>query len=292
MASRVGLGPYVPKIEKKTVLVTGGGGFLGRETVKHLQENDWVVRNLTRCPKQDTDIECDLEGSQVFEQLGHIPHVDAIVHLASKVDFSNKSLEDFFLANIAATASLLTLAKQMDAHFVFASAALIAGRESRFINSDTKDYPDTPYMRSKLISENLISCSGVKYTTLRIGGIYGRAGPNHLGINRAIRDVMMGNPPELVGSGDLKRNYIYVKDVANIICYALSRKVFGKHLIAGKEVLSVSEMLQELCRIFLPMKSAVVVSDEQGFDQVIKPSPSFSTRFSFTEGLVDIQRGN
>ena len=57
MASRVGLGPYVPKIEKKTVLVTGGGGFLGRETVKHLQENDWVVRNLTRCPKQDTDID-------------------------------------------------------------------------------------------------------------------------------------------------------------------------------------------------------------------------------------------
>ena len=231
----------------------------------------------------------DFESPSAFSDLCAVPRVDAIVHLATKVGFGGDSLEELYLANISATVALATLAKHMGAHFVFASAALVAGSRECRIDSQSLDNPDSPYMTSKLLAERVIQASGIKAAILRIGGVFGLNGPNHLGINRSIQSVMEGKPPVVAGNGRVLRNYIYVKDVAATICDVLRREVCGTHLVAGSDILSIDEMLTSLCEVFLPGTEPTRRTGNVGSDQLIVPSPELLQARSFRAALEDMR---
>ncbi len=274
--------------QSKTVLVTGANGFVGRETVKRLRIGGWTVLPAMRSPVGEGSIKLDLEDAAFSETLKLLPKIDAIVHLATKVGFGDLFLGDIFAANVAATASLLLLAKQWDAVFVFASAALVSGNNTTQIDRETSDRPDTAYMKSKWLSEQLVQASGVCSAILRIGGIFGLDGPTHLGLNRAIKRVSDGHPPIMTGRGSAKRNYIYVKDVARIISNVLDKKIEGTHLVAGNEVHSVADMLQILCDVFLPGQSPERHEGLEAMDQIIIPSKAFALSGSFRDSVIDM----
>jgi len=274
---------------KKSVLVTGASGFVGKSVVKHLEADGWDVIPLVRSVDGNRSLKIDFESPSVFSDLSAVPGVDAIVHLATNVGFDGKSLEEIFLANIAATTALITLAKHMGAHFVFASAALVAGSKERHIGRQTPDNPDSPYMVSKLLAEQTIQASGVRQTILRIGGVFGINGPNHLGLNRAIRSVIEGEAPVVTGNGSVRRNYIYVNDIAATIADVLRRDIFGTHLVAGSESLSIKEMLSSLCEVFLPGVDPIYREGSAGFDQLIVPSPDLPGARPFRIALEDMR---
>ena len=52
--------------------------------------------------------------------------------------------------------------------------------------SQTPDRPDTDYGRSKWLAERNIDQSGCRAVSLRLSGLFGRSGPAHLGLNRAL----------------------------------------------------------------------------------------------------------
>ncbi len=272
-----------------SVLVTGASGFVGRSLVKHLEVDGWNVIPSVRSIGDSRSLTMDFESPTIFTDLSAVPRVDAIVHLAANVVFGGKSLEEIFLANIAATTALLTLARHMGSHFVFASTALVAGSNERHIVRQTSANPDSPYMVSKFLAEQIIQASGVRQTVLRIGGVFGINGPIHLGLNRAIRSVIEGEPPSVTGDGVVLRNYIYVKDVAAIIADVLRRDVLGTHLVAGSESLSINQMLSSLCKVFLPGTEPLRREGSVGFDQLIEPSSDLLQARSFIAALEDMR---
>jgi UDP-glucose 4-epimerase len=274
---------------KKSVLVTGASGFVGTSVVKHLQADSWSVIPLVRSAGDSRSLKIDFESPSFFSNLSAIPRVDAIVHLATNLGFCGKSLEEVFLANIAATTALITLARHMGAHFVFASSALIAGSKERHIGKSTPANPDSPYYVSKLLAEQIIQASGVRQTILRIGGVFGMNGPTHLGLNRAIRSVIEGEAPVVTGNGSILRNYIYVNDVAAIIADVLRRDIFGTHLVAGSEILSINEMLSLLCEFFLPGVESLRREGNAGSDQLIENSPDLLHAYSFRAALEEMR---
>lgn len=273
----------------RSVLVTGANGFVGKAVVAHLEGDGWDVIPSVRSACDNRGVEIDLESPAVFSDLCAVPRVDAIVHLATKVGFGCKSLEELFLTNVSATTALVTLARHMGAHFVFASAALVAGSKECHIGRQTSDNPDTAYMISKLLAERVIQASGVRAAILRIGGVFGMNGPIHLGVNRAIRAVSAGEPPVVTGDGGVLRNYIYVKDVAATIADVLRRDVSGTHLVAGSDVLSINEMLSSLCEVFLPGTEPLRREGHAGSDQLIDPSPDLLQARSFRAALEDMR---
>ncbi|HQU87039.1 NAD-dependent epimerase/dehydratase family protein [Denitromonas sp.] len=273
-----------------SVLVTGAGGFLGRELVLQLKAAGWTVYSAVRRNRlHDMEIELDLEDVRFSSCLEDLPRLDAIVHLAAKVDFSASKLSSLFQTNIVATASLAEFARRRGIRLIFASSALVAGARATRILHDSSPNADTTYASSKWIAESLISASGVSGAVLRIGGIFGLNGPSHLGLNRAIHSVVSRQPPELVGSGAPRRNYIYVKDVAATIAEVLRRDITGTHLVAGREILSVDEMLTSLCEVFLPGAAPLRREGHAGSDQLIDPSPDLPQARAFRAALEDMR---
>ena len=142
--------------------------------------------------------------------------------------------------------------------------------------------------RSRL-TEQLIAASGARHCILRIAGVFGSGGPSHLGLNCAIDVASNGTPPLMIGSGKALRNYIYVKDAAEAIVCALREGIEGVHLLAGHEVLSISEMMRALCDIYLPGRHPAIKDGPEASNQVIKPSDFLPRTRGFRDALADMR---
>ena len=274
---------------KKSVLITGANGFVGGYLLNTLQSSEWnvipLVHNKAGLLNEIVLDFCSEDFSTLFNTL---PKVDVIVHLGAKIVFGNGLKQDLFVPNVLATAELANWGKKIDAHFIFASSVVVNGVQNPCITSESKPNPDTDYGYSKWLAEELITMSGIRHTILRIAGIFGKNGPQHLGINKAIDNALNGEIPVQYGNGKIKRNYIYVKDLVDIIIYCMENQIDGTHLVAGSSTNTLADMLQIICDKILPDTHPIYLNEMDGQDQVITPSPILPTGRLFEDAIEDI----
>lgn len=276
----------------KTVLVTGANGFIGREVVNELEWAGWMVTKAIRANQKSSRgdfIRIDLNDPTSLLSLANEVRFDAIVHLGAHIGWDGGSEAEMYSPNILSTSILTLLAKKWNCFLVFSSAAIVCGIKTEKISINSSINPDTPYGKSKYLGEQLIAASNVRSCILRIAGTFGSMGPNHLGLNQAIACGIRGVLPVQMGLGRALRNYIYVKDVAQSIVYALDHRVQGIHFLAGSEVLSVAQMLGEICDVFLPGRQPVIKHGPESSDQIIESSVQLPRSRSFYDALLDIK---
>ncbi len=277
---------------KRKVLVTGANGFTGSTLIKILQGSKWEIIPMTQWEmglKNEVTIDfCDSGFMKVLQRLSP---VDAVVHLAARVGWDGSSREDLFQPNVLAAAELVNWAKYHNSNFVFASAALICGERNPHITAGCVLNTDNDYLYSKWLGEEIIRMSGIKHTILRISGIFGKNGPAHLGINNAITSALQGTPPVQYGDGKIRRNYVYVKDLCNIIKYCLDNTIEGTHLVGGSQAITIGEMLEMICDVLLPGKKPEIRPGKGGHDQLIDHSLQLPNGRTFKEAILDIASG-
>lgn len=273
----------------KTILLTGATGFLGAEVYSFLKDrNHNIIPLVRRKSGLKGEIEIDLCANNLKSSISNLPHFDALVHLAAYIDFSTDFNPEHFCANSLATNDLALLAAVRNAHFIFTSTVAVYGKKTDYIDENTSVNPDTPYALSKWLGEEFLRRVCPTYTILRLAGIYGRNGPEHLGLNKAISGALRGEAPVLAGSGSGKRNYIFVKDAAAAITCVLENKITGTYLTSGSEVLSIREMLDIICEEFLPQAK---IKHQEGFsetNQIMKNSPKLPRTRAFKEALKSL----
>ncbi len=276
----------------KTVLVTGATGFIGSATVAVLEQAGWKVTKGTRSTSQTMGsgfIFLDLANPEAILALAKNIRFDSIVHLGANIGLTGVGEKEMYVPNVLSTGCLAFLASQWDAYMIYASTAIVCGAKNKAIDSNSLVSPDTPYAQSKWLGEQLISASQVNHCILRIAGVFGYEGPAHLGLNRAIDGAINGVEPTQIGSGGAMRNYIYVKDVVQAITFALNNRLEGTHLLAGREYMSISQMMKEICSIFLPGQYPLIKDGPEAFSQVIQPSLSLPRTRGFRDALTDIK---
>lgn len=277
----------------KTVLLTGYNGFLGRQTLRALEATGWEVVLAGRSAPDNREYrQVDLARPEDVLALGALPPPRAIVHLGANIGWPAKPDEDLYAPNVLATGILAGLSHRWGANLIFASAAIVHGARAERITPDSAINADTPYARSKLLGEQLIAASGARHCILRFGGLFGAHGPSHLGLNNAITAALSGTAPVRNGSGSARRNYLYVKDAAQVIVAALDYSLAGVHLVAGRDSLSIREMLDRLCGVMLPSAEVAVQDGGAARDQLISHSPALPMPRTFDEALGDIRRDN
>lgn len=278
------------EIIKDSVLVTGATGFVGRSLLKFLKKEKYDTIPLVRSSHGlPNEIVLDFTDENFCQKVKKIPRVNTIIHLGTRVDWK-ASKSDLFIPNVLTTANLVNWATRIDAQFIFTSTIIVCGKNNRLITKHSVPNPDTNYAYSKWLAEETIKMSGVEHLILRISGIYGKNGSGHLGINNAIADALQGKLPTQFGRCDSKRNYIYIEDLCEIIMNCLKRKVTGMHLVAGSEVVSISEMLKTICDVFLPGKNPIYKPGGKCFDQIVEHSEELISGRKFCEALRHIKR--
>lgn len=204
---------------KRTVLVTGGSGFIGSHVVDALLAQGHRVINLDLKPPHRADVEFRqgsiLDRGLIGEVVGAC---DAVYHIGG---FSNINLvkDDPVQAielNVMSTVFLLDACRRVPGktpQFVYASSVYVFDRNGHL------------YTTSKAASERIIEdyrqLYGVPYTILRYGTVYGPRSRRADVVYLFVKNAFEGRALEIHGDGSQSRNFIDVRDLATASVNAL-----------------------------------------------------------------------
>lgn len=224
-------------------LVTGGAGFVGSHLIERLLLDDHMVvclddfstgrrKNLNTIKKQIEVVEVDIRDTDIVREV--IKDIDYVFHLAAQISVNRSVREPRFDAsvNIEGTLNLLeTICNSSVKRFIYMSTGGAIYGEPAFIPASEKTLEDpiSPYGISKLVGEKYLQwyhrVYGLSYSIIRPSNIYGpRQDPlGEAGVISIFLGKINSNQPlEIFGDGKDTRDYIYVKDVAEICIKAMN----------------------------------------------------------------------
>ncbi|MDD4964187.1 MAG: dTDP-glucose 4,6-dehydratase [Gallionella sp.] len=267
----------------KTILITGGAGFIGSAVVRQfIQDTTHQVVNVDKLtyagnlaslatisdnPRyhfEQVDI-CDAaEVARVFAQ--HKP--DAVMHLAaeSHVDRSITGPAAFIQTNIVGTYTLLEAARQywngLDAerkaafrfHHISTDEVYGTLGDEGFFTEETAYQPNSPYSASKASSDHLVRAwhhtYGFPVVTTNCSNNYGSHHFPEKLIPLVILNAVAGKPLPIYGKGDNVRDWLYVDDHARALRLVLERGQLGEtYNIGGWNEKTNLEVVQAICTI-------------------------------------------
>ena len=166
----------------RRVLVTGGSGFIGTNTVEAFLGNGWVVRNVDiatpKTPAHSANWQqVDILDRDALVQSFVTFRPDLVIHLAAKTVLEERATLSLYAANIEGVQNVIEAVQAAGTveRTFFASSRLVC-RLGYVPKADTDYQPSTLYGLSKVRGEELVRAAAPSlgaWTILRPTGIWG-----------------------------------------------------------------------------------------------------------------------
>lgn len=226
----------------KTVLVTGGAGYIGSHAAVALMAEGYEVvilddlstgnRNLV--PQGAGFVKGNIADRPFVAALLKSRGIKDVLHFAAFVDVAESELkpDKYYANNTENTAELLSAANEAGVErFIFSSTAAVYGNPDQVpVPERAPTRPVSHYGESKLQAESLVANSGMRYAILRyfnVAGTHWQKGlgytttkePTHL-IRRVVL-AMLGDIDHIdifgtdypTRDGSAVRDYVHVRDL-------------------------------------------------------------------------------
>ncbi|HPG86871.1 MAG TPA: dTDP-glucose 4,6-dehydratase [Spirochaetales bacterium] len=308
----------------KTILVTGGAGFIGSNLIHYLFEKagyDGRVVNvdaLTYAGNLESlaDIEKTHGGKRYFFEQADICdratveaifkkyEVDAVCHLAaeSHVDRSILGPEAFIKTNVMGTFTLLDVARNAwkgrdDVLFHHVSTDEVFGSlgDSGYFTETTPYDPRSPYSASKASSDHLVQAYhhtyGMPITLTNCSNNYGPYQFPEKLIPVMVLNMMEGKALPVYGDGKNIRDWLYVEDHNSAVWTVMTKGRSGQtYNIGGENEWENIKLLDRLIEL---------VAEESGTSEMalrslityVKDRPGHDRRYAIDCGKLKSELG-
>lgn len=231
----------------RTVLVTGGAGFIGSHLVDRLLESEANVVCVDNFDpyyhrsikanniSEHQENECFRLVEEDVRNLANLKakiteDIDVIVHLAAKAGVrpSVKDPVGFQEVNVMGTQNMLEFAKEKEVkQFVFASSSSVYGTNENvpWSEDDHVLKPISPYASTKVSGELMghvySELYDMRFLALRFFTVYGPRQRPDLAIHKFLRLMSNGEQITLYGDGSSRRDYTYIDDIIDGVMAAI-----------------------------------------------------------------------
>ena len=229
------------------ILVTGGSGFIGSHVVDKLIEAGHNVRVLDiKKPIHRGDIEY-IKGDITSEKdvRKSLKGVEIVCHVAAFSDINR--VKDNPLQtikyNIMGTAYLLEECRKQKVKRFMLASTVYAYDERGHLYTTSK-------VASELLCKNYYTLYSVPFTILRYGTAYGPRNRGGDVIALFVGKAINGENLVVHGTGEQKRNFIYVEDLASGTVATLAPVAENKvYTLVNKRSVSVKELAEIIRKV-------------------------------------------
>lgn len=298
------------------ILVSGGAGFIGSHVVDHYVKEGHkvlVVDNLSSGRRENLNKDVEFEEVDIrdYNSLKRVFKTfkpEVINHHAAQISvvYSMENPKTDIDINIDGTLNLLELASKFSVKkFIFASTGGALYGEPTYLPADENHpvLPLSPYGVNKEAAEHYLriyaNAYNFNYVILRYANVYGpRQDPfGEAGVIAIFTERMLENKECFIfGSGEQKRDFVFVTDVAkaNLLALTYSGKddVLPIFNIGTGETLSVNTLFQNLAKMINYKKEPVYKPPRQGevFEISLDSKKAnlylnWNAEYNFDEGL-------
>jgi dTDP-glucose 4,6-dehydratase len=314
-----------PDSRPRTILVTGGAGFIGSALVRHLiNETPHTVVNVDKLtyaghlaslqPVQDdpryrfeqVDI-CDMGAlHRIFAE----QRPDAVMHLAaeSHVDRSIDGPSAFIQTNVVGTATMLEAAtafwRSLDEparaafRFLHVSTDEVYGSlgEEGYFTEVTPYDPRSPYSASKASSDHLVRAWGHTYdlpvVVTNCSNNYGPYQYPEKLIPVVILNGLRGRAIPVYGRGANVRDWLYVDDHVRALLTVVERGGIGEtYNIGGHNEHSNLDVVERICVLLDELVEEPAVSDHRSLITFVADRPGHDFRYAIDASKIGQEFG-
>ncbi len=301
------------RLRGRTVLVTGGAGFIGSHLARRLAANnevrvldDLTTGSSTAVPDDATLIEGDVTDRATVERA--MSDVDVVFHQAAVVSVEESVADPSrsHRVNVDGTLAVLEAARDAEARVVLASSAAVYGDpDSLPVTIDEPMTPQSPYGADKVAADAYArayeASYGIPVVALRYFNAYGpgQRGPYSGVIEAFLRRAIAGEPLTVHGDGEQTRDFVHVSDVVRANLAAATTEHTGTAYNVGTgESVTVNELaaiVREETATDVDVRHEAArqgdVRHSRAATERARDMLGFETRVSLRAGLVDLING-
>jgi dTDP-glucose 4,6-dehydratase len=301
---------------KKTILITGGAGFIGSHVVRLFVNKypDYHIVNLDKLTYagnlenlKDLEskpnyrfVKADIVNAGAIQELFRDFDFDGVIHLAaeSHVDRSISNPMEFIQTNIIGTTNLLNAAgaswkdKTSGRVFYHISTDEVYGslEKGGYFTEDTAYDPRSPYSASKAGSDHLVRAYYNTYgLPVLLSNCSNNYGPNQFPeklIPLAINNILNKKNIPVYGKGENIRDWLFVEDHAMAIDKIFHCGKIGEtYNIGGNNEWRNIDLIRLLCRI-MDTKLGRTAGESEKLIAFVKDRAGHDLRYAIDAGKL------
>ena len=313
----------------KTILVTGGAGFIGANFVPYFldKHEDYHIVNLDKLTyagnlenlievennDRYTFVQGDICNRELIEYLFKTYDIGGVIHFAaeSHVDNSIKDPESFVRTNVFGTFNLLDVAREYwmespfkfkegyeDCRFHHVSTDEVYGTlgETGLFEETTPYAPNSPYSASKASSDFFVRAYfhtyGMNVITSNCSNNYGPKQHKEKLIPTIIRKALSGQNIPIYGDGKNIRDWLYVLDHCKGIDLAYHRGRLGEtYNIGGRNERDNLYIVDKICSILDDKSPSKDGKSYKDLISFVKDRPGHDQRYAIDATKIENELG-
>jgi len=229
------------KHKKRTLLITGAGGFVGSHLIKAACEAGWETAGFWHSAEPPSINGCTSLSVEITDEYAVASAIDdimpsVVIHCAAVAGIGkcadNKEKAD--AVNIEGTRNIVQSATRTGAYLIFVSTDLVFDGFRGYYEECDSPAPACYYGTTKYSGELITVSSGCRSSIARLATIYGHGSSNFL--DKLLGQLQRGETTSLFN--DEYRSFVFIDDVCAKLLKLAENKTEGIFHIAGPERLS------------------------------------------------------
>jgi len=229
-------------------IVFGGSGFLGSHVSDALTDAGYEVKIFDLEPSQYLRADQEmitgdiLDAQQVTNAVKDCEYVYNFAGIADLDDATTKPIETI-KSNIEGTVNILEACRQAGVkRFIYASTVYVYSEKGGFYRCSKQ--------AAELYIEEYQRCYCLDYTILRYGTLYGPRADQRNSIYRYLYQALKENKIDVFGDGEELREYIHVRDAAEMTVRILAPEFSNQHfIITGHHPIKLKQLMATIKEI-------------------------------------------